>query len=47
MLPYKEVGISMDEAASAAAFMRRCLTIDPSERPTAVELLEDKWLEGI
>ncbi|KAI9058589.1 kinase-like protein [Trametes sanguinea] len=26
-----------------AAFIRRCLTIDPNERPTAAQLLEDEW----
>jgi serine/threonine-protein kinase SRPK3 len=28
----------------AAAFIRRCLTIDPSVRPGASELLQDEWL---
>ena len=27
-----------------ADFMRRCLTIDPELRPSAQELLKDKWL---
>ncbi|KAI0633925.1 kinase-like domain-containing protein [Trametes polyzona] len=27
-----------------ARFIRRCLTIDPEERPSAAELLEDRWL---
>ncbi|KAG1721003.1 uncharacterized protein EDB91DRAFT_1088600 [Suillus paluster] len=27
----------------AAAFIRRCLTIDPNTRPTALELLDDEW----
>ncbi|THH03876.1 hypothetical protein EW146_g10325 [Bondarzewia mesenterica] len=30
----------------AAAFIRRCLTIDPGARPTALELLGDEWLKG-
>jgi serine/threonine-protein kinase SRPK3 len=34
-----------DEVAGIAGFMRRCLTIDPSARPTASELLEDNWLK--
>ena len=28
------------------AFIERCLTLDPSERPTAAELLEDPWLQS-
>ncbi|KAM6497257.1 Protein kinase-like domain containing protein [Amanita muscaria] len=28
----------------AAAFMRRCLTLDPKLRPSAQELLKDSWL---
>lgn len=30
-----------------AAFMRRCLTIDPSVRPSASELLQDEWLSDV
>lgn len=30
----------------AAAFIRRCLTIDPRARPTALELLDDEWLKN-
>jgi serine/threonine-protein kinase SRPK3 len=29
----------------AATFIRRCLTIDPRERPTSLELLNDDWLK--
>lgn len=39
--------MSAEEAARAGAFMRRCLTIDPSKRPSAKELLEDEWLKGV
>ncbi|KAG1744912.1 uncharacterized protein EDB91DRAFT_1345806 [Suillus paluster] len=37
---------NMDETdiLPAAAFIRRCSTIDPRARPTALELLEDEWL---
>lgn len=37
----------LDEAdiVPAATFMRRCLTIDPTVRATARELLEDGWLK--
>lgn len=34
------------DIGSAAAFIRRCLTIDPSARPTALELLGDEWLKN-
>ena len=27
-----------------AAFLKRCLTLDPSSRPTAFELMSDGWL---
>ncbi|CCM06689.1 uncharacterized protein FIBRA_08976 [Fibroporia radiculosa] len=33
------------DIAPAAAFIRRCLTMDPEKRPTAKELLEDEWLK--
>ncbi|KAF5358128.1 hypothetical protein D9756_001162 [Leucocoprinus leucothites] len=37
---------AMDEndIPGAAAFMRRCLTLDPRLRPSAQELLKDSWL---
>ncbi|KAF8167107.1 hypothetical protein B0H34DRAFT_645455 [Crassisporium funariophilum] len=31
----------------AAAFIRRCLTIDPSLRPSASELFQDEWLSDV
>jgi serine/threonine-protein kinase SRPK3 len=34
------------DIAPAAAFIRRCLTIDPDARPTALELLDDEWLRN-
>jgi len=39
----------LDEAgiAPAAAFIRRCLTIDPDVRPSASELLGDGWLKDV
>lgn len=35
------------EIAPAAIFIRKCLTIDPRIRPTASELLDDKWLKDV
>ncbi|KAF8645571.1 hypothetical protein AX16_007735 [Volvariella volvacea WC 439] len=35
-----------EERRGAAAFMRRCLRLRPSERATAEELLQDPWLKG-
>ncbi|KAJ9099921.1 hypothetical protein QFC21_003926 [Naganishia friedmannii] len=31
----------------AKAFVRKCLTIDPTNRPTAEELLHDPWLKNV
>ena len=36
--------LKREEVGPAAAFIRRCLVIDPVARPTAKELLEDEWL---
>ena len=35
------------EIAPAATFIRKCLTIDPRARPTALELLDDEWLKDV
>jgi len=35
------------EITPAATFMRKCLTIDPRARPTALELLDDEWLKDV
>ena len=32
------------EILGTAAFLRRCLTLDPKQRPSAQELLKDGWL---
>ncbi|KAJ9093463.1 hypothetical protein QFC19_008322 [Naganishia cerealis] len=34
-------------SAEAKAFVRKCLTIDPTNRPTAGELLQDTWLKNV
>jgi serine/threonine protein kinase len=31
----------------AKTFVRNCLTIDPTNRPTAEELLQDSWLQNV
>jgi len=36
-----------DALLTTSAFMRRCLTIDPNMRPSALELLSDDWLKDI
>ncbi|KAG2146239.1 kinase-like domain-containing protein [Suillus clintonianus] len=41
---YKVMGEK--DISSAAAFIRKCLTIDPHARPTALELLDDEWLKN-
>lgn len=35
------------EAGKAADFIRRCLRLNPADRPTAAQLLEDEWLQGV
>ncbi|KAI0633931.1 kinase-like domain-containing protein [Trametes polyzona] len=42
--PRMEPETSSSEIAATLRFVRRCLTIDPTERPTAAELLADSWL---
>ncbi|KAF8478755.1 kinase-like domain-containing protein [Gautieria morchelliformis] len=36
--------VNEQDIAPAAAFIRKCVTIDPRVRPTALELLDDEWL---
>lgn len=33
-----------DDLALTSAFITRCLHLDPNERPSANQLLEDPWL---
>ena len=37
--------LNEEDIGPTAVFMRRCLTIDPASRPSALELLEDEWLK--
>ena len=39
--------VQADDVPGAAAFMRRCLALDPASRPSALQLLNDKWLEDL
>ena len=43
---FLQIRETMSEAdvKATCAFMRRCLTIDPSARATAAQLLQDEWL---
>ncbi|KAG5635952.1 hypothetical protein H0H81_009577 [Sphagnurus paluster] len=36
--------VNKNDVDPVAAFIRRCLTLDPAERPSAAELLKDEWL---
>ena len=42
---YGRVGVK--DLAPAAAFIRKCLAIDPSSRPSASELLQDEWFSDV
>lgn len=37
--------IPKEEVEGAAAFIEKCLQVDPSKRATVQELLSDPWLE--
>lgn len=37
--------ISPDKAKEVVRFMRRCLRLDPEDRASAKELLQDEWFE--
>jgi serine/threonine-protein kinase SRPK3 len=39
--------VQADDVPGVAAFMRRCLALDPASRPSALQLLNDKWLEDL
>lgn len=46
-LPLSQKEYWQGVSEEAKAFVRRCLTIDPTNRPTAKELLEDAWLKDV
>lgn len=37
--------VPREQVGPAAAFVRRCLVVDPNNRPSAAELLTDPWLK--
>jgi len=39
--------VQADDVPCVAAFMRRCLALDPASRLSVQELLNDKWLEDL
>ncbi|KAH7910212.1 kinase-like domain-containing protein [Hygrophoropsis aurantiaca] len=39
--------LNEEDIPAAAAFARRCLTVDPGARPSALELLDDEWLRDV
>ena len=39
--------VQADDVPGVAAFMRRCLVLDPASRPSELQLLNDKWLEDL
>jgi serine/threonine-protein kinase SRPK3 len=39
--------VQADDVPGVAAFIRRCLALDPASRPSALQLLNDKWLEDL
>jgi len=43
--PYKV--LDEQDIPPTATFIRKCLTIDPRARPSALELLDDEWLKDV
>ena len=39
--------VQADDVPGLAAFMRRCLALDPASRPSALQLLDNKWLKDL
>jgi len=39
--------MSEKDIPAAANFIRRCFIIDPRQRPTALDLLDDEWLKDV
>lgn len=49
MIEYLQKWNKADEAEleKAWAFVKKCYTLDPAERPSAAELLKDEWLQDV
>ena len=43
----RETTVPRDEVAPLASLIGKCLRLDPAERATAEELLNDPWFEGV
>ena len=39
--------VQADDIPGVVTFMRRCVALDPASRPSALQLLNDKWLEDL
>ena len=39
--------MSDEDATATANLIRRCLELNPGNRPTAAELLNDPWFDGV
>ncbi|KAF5386090.1 hypothetical protein D9615_002186 [Tricholomella constricta] len=39
--------VSDEEAIKTMELMERCLRLDPANRSTAAELLDDRWFSGV
>ncbi len=39
--------LSAEECLAAGAFIQRCLRLNPENRATAKDLLQDEWLRGV
>jgi len=39
--------VSEEEATAVVSLIERCLRLDPAHRPTAAELLSDRWFDGV
>lgn len=47
LIPPRQVEYWQGVSADAKSFVRKCLTVDPTNRPTVAELLVDPWLKDV
>lgn len=38
--------VAKDSAGPVIAFIKRMMNMDPKDRPSAAELLQDEWITG-